>query len=76
MHSFICSSLPLSSLQIVINVSGHISTALIVADDTERDLMHLKLPLAHPHSTAYEKKEKMRERKRKNKKERKIKGKN
>lgn len=45
MHSFICSSLPLSSLQIV---SGHISTPLIVEDDTERDLMRLKLPLAHP----------------------------
>lgn len=62
MHSFIGSFLPLSSLQIVIiNVSGHISTALIVEDDTERDLMHLKLPLAHPHSIVYENKEKMRE---------------
>lgn len=54
-------------------MSGHISTALIVEDDTERDCMHLKLPLAHPHSTAYEKEENesKKEKNKKNKNKRK-----
>lgn len=61
MHSFIYSSLPLSSPQIVINMSGHISTALIAEDDTEKDPMHLKLPLGHLHSTGDDKKDRENE---------------
>ena len=61
MHSFIYSSLSLSIPQIAITVSGHISTALGVEDDTEKNSMQLKLPQDHVPSTGDDKKDRANE---------------
>ena len=52
----------------VINVSGHISTAPTVEDGTEKDSMHLELLLEHPLSIGHDEKEKVRVRKSKEEK--------
>lgn len=57
MHSCMYSSLPLPVPQIA-TVCSHISTNLTVEDDAEKDLMHLKLPMGHHHSTGDDKQEK------------------